>query len=331
MGDILGLKVVDVQRISGRQFEGLLQTESKAWLDALHWDYASSAELILTYLDQKRLSGFALLEDGYVQGYCLYFREGSKASIGDLFVEPGNSSLSQLTLLLERTIRELSSTPGVRRIEAQLPHYDASQITPFFRARLFQVFLRQFMALRLESGNNSSLFPEEAFPGGEEMAKRVSGDFLFQPWERRYDREAAYLLNEVYRNHIDAALNDQYRTLTGTSRLIESIVRYRGCGDYLQNISTVAIHRSTGKLAAALGLTAVRDGTAHVPQIATASGFQGLGLGTAMLRSSFQKLLQEGYSEVSLTVTSLNARAVRLYERLGFKTLRVFGAFAWDQ
>jgi len=97
------------------------------------------------------------------------------------------------------------------------------------------------------------------------------------------------LLHHVYRNHIDAAVNDQYCSLTGTKRLVESIVRHRGCGDYLQQVSIAAIHLSTRKLAGILGLTAVRPGTAHIPQIAVASGFQGLGLGSAMLCAAFEK------------------------------------------
>ena len=113
--------------------------------------------------------------------------------------------------------------------------------------------------------------------------------------------------------------------------MIESIIHQRGCGDYLESFSTAAVHRCTGKLAGILGLTAVRPGTAHIPQVAVSTSFQGLGLGTAMLQSSFQRLKQEGFSEVSLTVTGLNSRAVRLYERLGFRTFREFGAFVWDR
>jgi ribosomal protein S18 acetylase RimI-like enzyme len=80
-----------------------------------------------------------------------------------------------------------------------------------------------------------------------------------------------------------------------------------------------------------LAVTAVRPRTAHIPQVAVAGEFQGAGLGAVMMERSFQELAAQGYEEVSLTVTDLNAGAVRLYEHLGFETFRTFGAFVWDR
>jgi len=323
-------QIIDIRQFGATQFRPLLQAESQAWLEGLRWDYAPSAELISSYLNEKRLSGYALLHEGRLKGYCLYFLEGPKGMIGDLFVEAAEPGADTVTSLLERTIHTLISTPGVRRIEAQLPHVDVRQIRPFFHARSFQIYLRQFMALRFTNRTKPFQLPDGQTDPAAETTFPAS-DFQFRPWERRYDRDAAQLLHHAYRNHIDAAINDQYCTFTGTRRLIESIVSQRGCGDYLEGASTAAIHRSSGKLAGILGLTAVRPGTAHIPQVAVSTSFQGLGLGTAMLRSSFQRLSQEGFSEVSLTVTGLNSRAARLYERLGFQTFREFGAFVWDR
>ncbi len=323
-------QIIDIRQFSARQFRPLLQAESRAWLESLRWDYAPSAELISSYLNQKRLSGYALLHEGRLTGYCLYFLEGPKGMIGDLFVEAAVHDTQTVSSLLERTIRTIVNTPGVRRIEAQLPHVEIGSISPFFHAQSFQVYLRQFMAFRFNNKPDSSQSADH--PGSTlPQANFSAGDFRFRPWKRRYDRDAAQLLHQAYQNHIDAAINDQYRSATGTRRLIESIIHQRGCGDFLESASTAAIHQSTGKLAGILGLTAVRPGTAHIPQVAVSTAFQGLGLGTAMLQSSFQRLQREEFSEVSLTVTGLNSRAVRLYERLGFRTFREFGAFVWER
>jgi ribosomal protein S18 acetylase RimI-like enzyme len=329
-GRTLESRIVGVRQLRAKQFQPLLQAESRTWLEDLHWDYEPSAELISAYLDEKRLTGFALLVEGCARGYCLYFREGSKGLIGSLFVEPVDSRAKHAAALLGKTIDALTGIFGVRRIEAQLPHFSLEQIGPYFRSRAFQTYLRQFMVFRLGKRQENS--PPPANQSGPSRQAPISpSDFLFQPWERKYDREAAQLLHRVYRNHIDAAVNDQYCTVTGTTRLVESIVRHRGCGDYLQHVSIAAIQRSTGRLAGILGLTAVRPGTAHIPQIAIATGFQGFGLGTSMLRSSFEKLARGGFSEVSLTVTTLNSGAVRLYERMGFHTFREFGAYVWNR
>ncbi|HVB28637.1 MAG TPA: GNAT family N-acetyltransferase [Terriglobia bacterium] len=326
----MGSRVVDVRQLRAQQFHPLLRAESRAWLEDLHWDYAPSAELISAFLEEKRLSGFAVAEEDCAKGYCLYFREGSKGLIGSLFVDPVGSRADRAVALLSKTIDALVSLVDVRRIEAQLPHFSLDEIGPYFRSRAFQIYLRQFMTFHL-GARSENRRPSPLQPGAARPTAMRSGDFLFEPWERKHDHEAALLLHHVYRNHIDAAVNDQYGTVAGTMRLVESIVRHRGCGDYLQHASIAAIHRSTGRLAGILGLTAVRPGTAHIPQIAVATGFQGLGLGSAMLRSSVEKLARGEFSEVSLTVTTLNSGAARLYERLGFRTFREFGAFVWNR
>jgi ribosomal protein S18 acetylase RimI-like enzyme len=280
-------------------------------------------------MEEKRLSGFALVENDLAQAYCLYFREGSKGLIGTLFELPGNSRLGAAVSLLGKAIDALVGFVDIRRIEAQLPHFSLDHLGPYFRSRAFQSYLRQFMAFRLGiSGPNRRA---ASFQTGLTEQKESPGDFIFQPWERKHDREAAQLIYHVYQNHIDAAVNDQYCSIAGTTRLVESIVRHRGCGEYLPQASIVAIHRSTGKLAGILGLTAVRPGTAHIPQIAVATGYQGIGLGSAMLCTAFEKLIRSGFFEVSLTVTALNSGAVRLYDRTGFRTFREFGAFVWNR
>jgi ribosomal protein S18 acetylase RimI-like enzyme len=325
----LGSRIVDVRQLRVQQFQPLLEAESRAWLDSLHWDYAPSSGLVSSYLEEKRLSGFALVENDVAQAYCLYFREGLKGLIGTLFEQPGNSRPDAAVNLLGKAIDALVGFVDIRRIEAQLPHFSLGRIGPYFRSRAFQSYLRQFMAFRLgiSAPNCQTAHLQTGLPG----QKETPGDFVFHPWERKHDREAAQLIYHVYQNHIDAAVNDQYRSIAGTTRLVESIVRHRGCGDYLPHASIAAVHRSTGKLAGILGLTAVRPGTAHIPQIAVATGYQGIGLGRAMLCAAFEKLGRSGFSEVSLTVTALNSGAVRLYERTGFRTFREFGAFVWNR
>ena len=325
----MGTRIVDVRQLPAWQFQPLLEAESRAWLEDLHWNYSASAEVIAACLEERRLTGFALVEEGHVRGYCLYFREGPKGLIGSLFVRLSNSQQNGIDDLLGESINALVRSPDVLRIEAQLPHLSLDQIGPYFRSRSFKIYLRQFMTFRLGTAPAESLRQAHHAPLNEPSA--IPSDFIFDPWQRRYDREAAQLLHQVYRHHIDAAVNDQYCTLAGTTRLVESIVRHKGCGEYLQQASIAAVHRSTGRLAGILGITAVRERTAHIPQIAVASGYQGIGLGSMMLRTAFEKLAREQFAEVSLTVTALNSGAVRLYERLGFRTFREFGAYVWNR
>jgi ribosomal protein S18 acetylase RimI-like enzyme len=322
----LALEVIDIRQFEARAFQPLLEVESRQWGENLRWDYAPSSELITSCLEEKRLSGYALVNKGRICGYSFFFYEGEKGLIGNLFVEPGDGlGLEQVRLLLERVLETILATPGICRVETQLPHYSFESLRPSFLAHHFACFGRRFMSLPL-AGWSSAL--------GRRAVKAPHpppADFVIAPWERKHDREAAQLLYLTYRNHVDAAINDQYGSEAGSERLIENIVRHRGCGEHLPKASQVAIHQSSRKLAGILAITSVRSGTAHIPQVAISPEFQGTGLGTAMMEPAFRDLANRGFKEVSLTVTESNSGAVRLYERLGFETFRTFGAFAWNR
>ncbi len=73
----------------------------------------------------------------------------------------------------------------------------------------------------------------------------------------------------------------------------------------------------------------VSDGVGHTTQICAMPGYQGRGLGRRLMEASMQALRVRRFNTVSLTVTSGNARAVRLYEKLGFATVKKFAAGVW--
>ena len=77
-------------------------------------------------------------------------------------------------------------------------------------------------------------------------------------------------------------------------------------------------------------MTSVGTSGSHIPQICILPEFQRRCIGTALLHACFERLRSRGYRQVSLTVTDENSDAIRLYERLGFRTYRRFGAFVWD-
>jgi len=324
-------EIIDIRQFDASQFVLLLQAESRVWETSLRWDYTSSARLISSCLEEKRLQGYALIQASEIKGYSFFFYEGEKGLIGNLFVEPGGGGLTQALHLLEHVVETVTAIPGINRVETQLPHFHFDELNPCFVAHHFQGYQRRFMAVSLEDRtphNPHEIAGQDARAQGTGV---IYGDFVIVPWDRKHDRQAALMLYQTYMNHVDAIINDQYASEAGASRLIENIMHQRGCGELLPQASLVAIHRATGKLAGVLALTSVRAHTAHIPQIAVAREFQGTGLGTAMLELSFKDLSQRGFHEVSLTVTDLNAGAVRLYQRLGFESFRIFGAFLWNR
>ena len=52
------LEILDLRHFSARQLRPLLETEAAVWEDRLRWNYRSSTELLLQYLDSRILPGF---------------------------------------------------------------------------------------------------------------------------------------------------------------------------------------------------------------------------------------------------------------------------------
>lgn len=309
----LALEVIDIRRFEAGDFRFLFEAEAEAWNNDIHWDYAPAARVILSCLADKRLTGYALVADGRIQGYSFFINEVEKGLVGDFFVTPGFRE--HAPTLLNHVLETLTATPGICRVEAQLPHFNSEELAPCFREYGFETYTRRFMVLDLQ----------------DRPSARLSAGFVIEPWERRHDHLAAEFIYHTYRGHIDAVINDQYAGQEGAERLIDNVFELRGCGEPLSQASLVAFHRATQKVAGLVALTTVRPGTAHVPQVAVAPEFQNIGLGSVLLGRAFDVAWNRGNYEVTLTVTDLNHGARRLYERLGFRTFRVFGAFVWTR
>ena len=325
----MGFEIIDIRRFEPKEFSNLLEAEARAWKDTLRWDFAASVRIINACLRDKRLSGYALADQGRIQGYCFFFYDGEKGIIGDLYVLPELAGQGHKYELLEHSLETLIGTPGLLRIEAQLPHYERGDLESCFLPRSFQSFLRRFMSLPLKNpwqaaGNNLHSEPAAEAPWVREGIELI-------PWQKRFNDDAAEMLYQSYRQHVDALINDQYASVMGATRLIENIFQNQGCGEFLTRASRMAVHRPTQQLAGILTVTRVRPRTAHIPQVGVGPSFQGLGVGTALMQAAFQDLAEEDFEEVTLTVTDANAGAVRLYQRLGFETFKTFGAFIYSR
>ncbi len=67
---------------------------------------------------------------------------------------------------------------------------------------------------------------------------------------------------------------------------------------------------------------------AYLETLAVDSRFRGHGIGTLLLEQCFEEARQAGKRDISLHVVDTNPRAKQLYERMGFRTLRV-ERFGW--
>jgi ribosomal protein S18 acetylase RimI-like enzyme len=129
---------------------------------------------------------------------------------------------------------------------------------------------------------------------------------------------------------VDSDINDQYRSTPGARKFLFNIIQYPGCGNFLAAGSLAAFDTETGAMAGVCLTSVVSAESGHIPQICISKDWRGRGVGYELLRQSLELLRQRGMKRVSLTVTSENAQALALYERMGFRRERHFSAYVWE-
>src|SRR6516165_899054 len=319
-----GVEILDLRHFNSHHLRPLLERESRLWAHMMSWDYRASADMILRYIDSKILPGYAAVQHGKVGGYAFFVYEGSKGVIGDLYAD-GSIHLDGDTverLLSRHVIETLQRSPGVQRIEAQLlPHESGVLDDPFLREG-FEKYPRLFMVLPLNKEDEPGNFlqPRVAAAAGIEFRRWTDQDF----------HAVAGVITTSYRGHIDSEVNDQYRSLNGSLRFLNNIVRFPGCGIFDAGASFVAVHKPTRTIAGLLLCSRVREDVGHVTQVCVLPELRGKLVGEALIALCTRELRNRKFSALSLTVTEANRKAVDLYRRRGFSTRRRFDAFVWE-
>lgn len=312
------MEILDLRHFTSADLRPLLDDEVRLWANLLCWDYSGSAEMILRYMDAKFLPGYAAVSRGRVFGYAFFVYEGNKGVIGDLFVSDGVNGANRQEVerrLLTHIIETLQQSPGIHRIEAQLLAHDTGIAARPFVSQGFSRHARLFMTLPLDTAN---------------LEKKLSPDFEIRRWTEHDYQPSAAVITAAYRHHVDSEINDQYRTLSGSLRFLNNIVRFPGCGTFDPESSFVAVERESHALAGIILCSRVRHDVGHVTQVCVLPEHRERGLGKLLMAATIHNLRNRKFSLLSLTVTEANTRAVELYRRLGFDSKRVFDAFVWE-
>ncbi|MGA9526731.1 MAG: GNAT family N-acetyltransferase [Terriglobales bacterium] len=313
------MEILDLRHFSAADLRPLLEEEIAIWAESLSWDYAGSAEMILRYMDAKILPGYAAIERGSLFGYAFFVYEQSKGVIGDLFVRDGGRTANRREVeerLLVHVIETLQQSPGIHRIEAQLiAHLEGEVARPF----LEQGFSR-----------HPRVFMNYEMARNPQTAPKLSPEFEIRPWSEDQYQVAAALITSAYRGHVDSDINDQYRSLSGSLRFMNNIVRFPGCGVFDPQSSFVVLDRRTRTLVGLILCSQVRADVGHVTQVCVLPEYRSAGLGVVLLAATTRSLRERGFKAMSLTVTQANDRAIALYHRIGFDSVRVFDAFVWE-
>jgi ribosomal protein S18 acetylase RimI-like enzyme len=315
----LQVEILDLRHFSSVDLRPLLEDEVQEWARLLSWDYSGSAEMILRYVDAKILPGYAAIDRGRIVGYAFFVYEGSKGVIGDLFVANSGRLADPNEVesrLLLHVIETLQQSPGIHRVEAQLLIHETGAVSRPFAEQGFHRHPRLFMVLPL---NEAPRTPPA-----------LESEVDIRRWAEHDYQPAAALITSSYRGHVDSEINDQYRTLTGSLRFLNNIVRFPGCGTFDSEASFVAVHKRTRSLVGLILCSRVRHDVGHVTQVCVLPDYRSHGLGELLIAATAANLRQRNFSLLSLTVTEANLRAVTLYQRLGFDIQRVFDAFVWE-
>lgn len=339
MASGVSIEVLDLRHFAAPLLRPLLEAEGEVWRERLHWDYRTSAKLLMQYLDSHMLPGYVAMEGGQVSGYAFCVYEDSKAVIGDVFAlatqghdsgtEPlpaGSDSLFAYAkpardieeTLLKHMFETLQNSPHVDRIESQLLLHPSGAHAAAFVDAGFEVYRRLFMVQPLAGvwGNN-----KPGVPSGLEL----------RPWRDEDLGAAGRLISEAYAGHPDSLINDQYRSAHGSLRFLHNIVRYSGCGVFSPQVSHVVIEKFTKEMAALVLGSRVSTQSGHITQLCVRPRFRRLGLARLLLSTAASGFLRQGVSEISLTVTEANTNAIELYRSEGYECVHTFDAAVWER
>ncbi len=202
-------------------------------------------------------------------------------------------------------------------VSPRFPQIEVSEkLLGEMRAQNFRLYMRQFMLLELAATNFS--------------AAPLSVGLRIERWNERAMQACARLIHLCYASHIDGEINDQYRSEAGATKFLKNIVLLRGCGQFQPEASFLLRSPAEDRLVGVVLTSAVANGVGHTTQICVLPGYQGKGLGRRLMETSIEALRARGFHALSLTVTAANSTAVRLYERLGFSTIKSFAAGVWQ-
>lgn len=308
--------VVDLNRLSAGDLDALLAEEQLTWRSTLSWDFSASAALVRRFLAIHALTGFALVAGTQPVGYCYYVAEDRKGLIGDLYLLRDWATPENEDVLLSAALNALISGTGVRRIEAQLMmlHGPFERALPM--ARHGQIYPRIFMQADLDEVSRLPMLSSQAVIG-------------IESWRDEYEDAGARVIAAAYRDHVDSNINDQYRSYSGARKFLHNIVHYPGCGSFFSPASFAATAPGGQVFGISLASLVAAD-VGHITQICVSPEWRGHGSGYELMRHSLLALTQQGCERASLTVTAENHKAIALYNEMGFRALRRFAAYVWE-
>ncbi len=310
-------EVVELTTLTTGDLDPLFHEEIGAWNKRFNWDFQPSADLLRRFVQIHSLYGYALIADKQVIGYTYHVCEGRKGLIGDFFMKREYATSANEMLLLGASVQGVMLISGIRRIESQLMMLRVPLAQPLPFHKHVTRHDRSFMGI-----------DRAAVLRLERRTPEIN--VAFCQWTEHLSEEVAHLVSAAYRGHVDSEINDQYRTIPGARHFLTNIVKYPGCGTFSPTASIIAIDQRSGRVCGACLASMVSAKSGHVTQLCVLPAIRGARLGYELLRQTLMRMVEAGCTSISLTVTSSNMDAIRLYESVGFDAQSSFPALVWE-
>lgn len=330
MSDISILPLTQVDRgLAGALFD----EQCEEWLSKLRWDYAEPSRMLRGVLQKGELKGLIAIADASASkpaasgkaaaGFSFYVVEGTRASIGDIYVSPKFRGAGVDSRLALEVLSYLETVPRLRRIESQSVSFSNRGADEVFVSRGFERFERRFMIARLS--------PQGMAGTAEKAGNLGTGldSIKIRPWHEDDYSVAVGAIFKSYRGEPDSRINSQYSSEEGCAELLSILTDTLWCGQFLPEASRVAACDTTGSQVGVLICSRMSQDTAHLGQISVLPGYQGRGIGRRLIQSTKTELCMRGFAFASLAVTATNSRALSLYESCGFSTVHSFPVYYW--
>jgi mycothiol synthase len=165
-------------------------------------------------------------------------------------------------------------------------------------------------------------FRMEADLGIPQTGSGLPSGYRFVPWNEAVIDVHARTKFRAFRDELDAIVFPCLGSLEGCRRLMREI---RNKSGFLPAATWLIARGTTPESLQWCGTiqgVADRHGFGMIQNVGVVPGHRGLGLGRCLVERATAGFRMHGLRRVSLEVTVDNARAVRLYQRLGFRRIR---------
>jgi GNAT superfamily N-acetyltransferase len=165
-------------------------------------------------------------------------------------------------------------------------------------------------------------FRMEADLGAPRTVPALPPGYRFVPWNEAVIDVHARTKFRAFRDELDAIVFPCLGSLDGCRRLMREI---RGKSGFLPAATWLIARGTTPESLQWCGTiqgVAERGGLGMIQNVGVVPGHRGLGLGRCLVERAVAGFRMHGLARASLEVTVDNARAMRLYQQLGFRRTR---------